>query len=74
MHVQSVLELFAKRQKNARPEDALNKKKTTTSQNFSFARIFAWILPGFLLKLRPDSARIFTKMSLDEELATLCII
>ena len=31
----------------------------------------ARILPGFLLKSRPDSARIFTKMGPDEELVTL---
>ena len=43
-------------------------------QNFSFARIFARILPGFLLKIRPDSARIFTKMSPDEELGTLIMV
>ena len=60
------MELFAKRS-----ERALNHKKTTESQNFSFARIFARILPIFLLKIRPDSARIFTKMSPDEELGTL---
>ena len=31
-------------------------------------------MPGFLLKIRPDSARIFTKMSPDEELVTLDIV
>jgi len=31
-------------------------------------------LPGFLLKIRPDSARIFTKMSPDEELVALGLV
>ena len=50
-----------------RSERALNHKKTTESQNL----VSPGFLPGFLLKIRPDSARIFTKMSPDEELVTL---
>ena len=53
-----------------RSERALNHKKTTESQNP--------VLPGFcldfariLLKIRPDSAQIFTKMSPVEELVRL---
>ena len=38
--------------------------------NLNFARIS----PGFLLKIHPDFARIFTKMSPDEELVSLHIM
>ena len=31
-------------------------------------------MPGFLIKSRPDYARIFTKMSPDEELVTLPVL
>ena len=31
-------------------------------------------MPGFLLKICPDTARIFTKMSPDEELVTLIMV
>ena len=34
---------------------------------------FARILPEFLLKIRPDSAQIFTKIIPDEELLTLVL-
>ena len=54
-----------------RSERALNHKKNDRITNICFAQILARILPGFLLKIRPDSARIFTKMSPDEELGTL---
>ena len=55
-------------------ERALNHKKTRESQNFSFARIFTRILPGFFIKIRLDSAQIFTKMSPVEELVTLIML
>ena len=32
------------------------------------------VFPGFLLKIHPDSAWIFTKMSPDEELDTLFLV
>ena len=55
----------------SRSECAVNYKKTTKSQVLSFARTYARILPGFFVKIRLDFARIFTKMSPVEELATL---
>ena len=45
----------------SRSECAVNYKKTTKSQVFSFARTYARILPGFFVKIRLDFARIFTK-------------
>ena len=71
VHVQSVLELFAKRQNNALPEHDLNKKKTTTSQNFSLARISCSNNARIFPKISLDYARIFAKMRLDEELVAL---
>ena len=62
------MELFDKRQNNGL-NVPLNHKKTTESQNL----VLPGFLPGFLLKIRPDSARTFTKMSPDEELGTLHI-
>ena len=59
MHVQCVIRLFAKRQNNS-----LNAHKSQKDDKLTKALI----LPGFV---RLDSARIFTKMSLDEQLGTL---
>ena len=41
------------------------------SQNLSFDRLCACLTPVFLSKKRPSFARLFTKMSLSEELGTL---
>ena len=61
VHIQSVIELFAKRQNNAL---ICTKSQRRQSQK-------PWFSPGFLRKSRPDCARIFTKMNPDEELVTL---
>ena len=62
MHIQSVIELFAKRQNNTPNVHQITKRRQSQKPRF---------LPGVLLKSRPDSARIFTKMGSDEELVTL---
>ena len=60
--IQSVIELFVKRQNNALNVPLIAKRR----QHYKIL-----LLPGFLLKIRPDPARIFTKMSPDEELVTV---
>ena len=42
--------------------------------NLNFARLFARLMPVFLLKERPSFARLFTKMSPSEELVTLLLM
>ena len=66
VHIQSVIELFAKRQNHALNVPLITKRR----QNHKLL-VLPGFLPGFLLKIRPDSARIFTKMRPDEELVTL---
>ena len=67
------MELFAKQQKNA--EYKVTRINTDMlvlyGKYLDFCPDSTRILPGFLLKVRPDSARIFTKLSSDEELVTL---
>ena len=58
----TVIELFAKQQNNAQNMLYITKRQ----QHCKIS-----LLPVFLLKIRPDSARIFTKMTPNEELVTL---
>ena len=57
MHVQSNIEPFAKQQNNAQNMPHITKSR----QHHKIL-----VSPGFLLKIRPNSAQIFTKMRPDE--------
>ena len=74
MHAKCIIDLFAIQEKNAVLKSRPYKYGHDRTKHPDFCTDSTPILPGVLLKNCPDSARIFTKMSSDEELVTLVYI